>query len=66
MHDEAKTQSFGTLEPKAGEEPQPGNEEECVEAKVTAGLTFTAPEALLRPFPANPLRIFVRRLSHSH
>lgn len=66
MPDEAKAQSFGTVEPQAGEVQQLGNAEDGVEAKATAGLTFTAPEALLRPFPANPLRIFVRLFSHSH
>ncbi|XP_026219419.1 cilia- and flagella-associated protein 221 [Anabas testudineus] len=50
--DEAKAQSPGTVEPKAADT------EEGVDAKATAGLTFRAPEALLRPFPANPLRIF--------
>lgn len=60
MPDEAKAQSPGTVEPKAADT------EEGVDAKATAGLTFRAPEALLRPFPANPLRIFVRLFSHSH
>ncbi len=44
-------------------ELQRENEEEDVEAKEAASLTFRAPEALLRPFPANPLRIFVSHLS---
>ncbi|XP_023251162.1 cilia- and flagella-associated protein 221 [Seriola lalandi dorsalis] len=42
----------------AEKEQQNENEEEAAEAKEVAGLSFTAPEALLRPFPANPLRIF--------
>lgn len=63
MPDEAEAQSLATMEPKAGEEQQLGNKEEGVEAKLTAGLTFSAPEALLRPFPANPIRIFVRLFS---
>eukprot|EP00064_Thunnus_orientalis_P013408 superscaffoldBa00002176_g13447 len=45
--------------PRAGEEKQHENEEEDVEAKEARdNLTFSAPEALLRPFLANPLRIF--------
>ncbi|KAM7375161.1 hypothetical protein PAMA_014307 [Pampus argenteus] len=41
------------------EEEQHGNEEEDEEGKKPGdNLTFSAPEALLRPFPANPLRIF--------
>ncbi|KAG8004627.1 hypothetical protein GBF38_008963 [Nibea albiflora] len=40
------------VEPKALEEQQHRYEEEA------ARLTFRAPEALLKPFPANPLRIF--------
>ncbi|TKS66232.1 Cilia- and flagella-associated protein 221 [Collichthys lucidus] len=40
------------LELKALEEQQHRSEEEA------ARLTFRAPEALLKPFPANPLRIF--------
>lgn len=47
---------------RAQEIEQHENEEEDVEEKEAAGLTFSAPEALLRPFPANPLRIFVRLL----
>ncbi|MEQ2309778.1 hypothetical protein AMECASPLE_002045 [Ameca splendens] len=42
-----------TMELKVGQ-----NAEELVSAKETARLSFTAPEALMRPFPANPLRIF--------
>ncbi|TKS66233.1 Cilia- and flagella-associated protein 221 [Collichthys lucidus] len=45
------------LELKALEEQQHRSEEEA------ARLTFRAPEALLKPFPANPLRIFVRLLN---
>ncbi|KAM7365376.1 hypothetical protein PAMP_016309 [Pampus punctatissimus] len=45
--------------PRAEEEQQQGNEEEDEEAKKPGdNFTFSAPEALLRPFPANPLRIF--------
>ncbi|XP_029927489.1 cilia- and flagella-associated protein 221 isoform X2 [Myripristis murdjan] len=40
------------------EEEEDEGEEEEKEAKEAVGLTFTAPEALLRPVPANPLRIF--------
>ncbi|XP_044044430.1 cilia- and flagella-associated protein 221 isoform X2 [Siniperca chuatsi] len=47
-----------TMEPKAWEGQQHEHEEEDVGAKEAASLTFIAPEALLRPFPANPLRIF--------
>ncbi|KAK5600320.1 hypothetical protein CRENBAI_026797 [Crenichthys baileyi] len=42
-----------TMELKVGR-----NAEELVSAKETARLSFSAPEALIRPFPANPLRIF--------
>ncbi|XP_049919028.1 cilia- and flagella-associated protein 221 isoform X2 [Epinephelus moara] len=48
-------QSLTTAEPKAREEQQHDNKEEDVEA---ACLSFSAPEALLTPFPVNPLRIF--------
>ncbi|KAM4537986.1 cilia- and flagella-associated protein 221 [Fundulus diaphanus] len=34
------------------------SEEEPAATNETARLSFTAPEALIRPFPANPLRIF--------
>ncbi|XP_070787047.1 cilia- and flagella-associated protein 221 [Enoplosus armatus] len=47
-----------TVDPKEWEGQQHEHEEEDVEAKEAASLTFSAPEALLRPFPANPLRIF--------
>ncbi|XP_042369202.1 cilia- and flagella-associated protein 221 isoform X2 [Plectropomus leopardus] len=40
---------------KASEERQHENKEEDLEAP---SLSFSAPEALLTPFPANPLRIF--------
>lgn len=63
MPDEVGTQSPTTVEPKAREEQQHENEEEDVEVKEAASLTFRAPEALLRPFPVNPLRIFVSHLS---
>lgn len=56
--DKDTTQSPKTVEPKAGEEEQHETEEGDVEAKEAASLSFSAPEALLRPFPANPLRIF--------
>ncbi|XP_062301465.1 cilia- and flagella-associated protein 221 [Scomber scombrus] len=45
--------------PRAEEEQQHENEEADVEVKEAPdNLTFRAPEALLRPVPANPLRIF--------
>ncbi|XP_051283316.1 cilia- and flagella-associated protein 221 [Dicentrarchus labrax] len=47
-----------TAEPKAWEEQQRENEEEDGKTKEAHSLTFSVPEALLRPFPANPLRIF--------
>uniref|UniRef100_UPI003AAC5FD2 cilia- and flagella-associated protein 221 n=1 Tax=Centroberyx gerrardi TaxID=166262 RepID=UPI003AAC5FD2 len=50
--------SPGSVGPQAGEEKQREEEEEEMEAKEAASLTFTAPEALLTPAPANPLRIF--------
>ena len=51
--------------PRAEEEQQHENEEADVEVKEAPDiLTFTAPEALLRPVPANPLRIFVRLFIH--
>ncbi|XP_041822424.1 cilia- and flagella-associated protein 221 [Chelmon rostratus] len=55
---EVAAQSPTRPDPRAREEQQHENEEEDVEAKEAASLTFCAPEALLRPFPANPLRIF--------
>uniref|UniRef100_A0A3P8T2G8 Cilia and flagella associated protein 221 n=1 Tax=Amphiprion percula TaxID=161767 RepID=A0A3P8T2G8_AMPPE len=58
VSDEVRTQSPKTVEPKAEEEEQHENEEDDVEAKEATSLSFSAPEALLRPFPANPLRIF--------
>lgn len=54
------------MEPKAEKQQQHEHEEAAVEAKEAVSLSFTAPEALLRPFPANPLRIFVRLLIRSH
>ncbi|XP_069377369.1 cilia- and flagella-associated protein 221 isoform X2 [Paralichthys olivaceus] len=36
----------------------PPEKEEDIETNNAVSLSFTAPEALLRPFPANPLRIF--------
>ncbi|KAF7666584.1 hypothetical protein LDENG_00098890 [Lucifuga dentata] len=48
----------GSAESKVREEQQQHEKEEEEEAKEAASLTFSAPEALLRPFPANPLRIF--------
>ncbi|KAK2856878.1 hypothetical protein Q5P01_005613 [Channa striata] len=54
---EARTQDE-TVELKAEVDQEHEDKEEGLEARVAAGLTFTAPEALLRPFPANPLRIF--------
>ncbi|XP_029025636.2 cilia- and flagella-associated protein 221 [Betta splendens] len=56
--DEAEVQARTSLGSQIQQEQQPGNNEERVIAKLTAGLTFSAPEPLLRPFPANPLRIF--------
>ncbi|XP_037617594.1 cilia- and flagella-associated protein 221 isoform X1 [Sebastes umbrosus] len=49
---EVAAQSPTTAELSACEEEQHDNEEEA------ACLSFSAPEALLTPFPANPLRIF--------
>ncbi|XP_070711423.1 cilia- and flagella-associated protein 221 [Pempheris klunzingeri] len=45
-------------DPKAWEEQQREHEEDDAVADEAASLTFSAPEALLRPPPANPLRIF--------
>ncbi|XP_071320314.1 cilia- and flagella-associated protein 221 isoform X2 [Trachinotus anak] len=56
--DEVGAQSPPTGEAKAEKEKQHENEVEAVEVQEAVGLSFTAPEALLRPFPANPLRIF--------
>ncbi|XP_068575700.1 cilia- and flagella-associated protein 221 [Cebidichthys violaceus] len=52
---EVGAQSPTTVESKAWEEQQHEHEKMDVKA---ARLSFSAPEALLRPFPANPLRIF--------
>lgn len=38
------------------------DEDEGVEALTSISLSFTAPEGLSRPVPADPLRIFVRLL----
>ncbi|KAG7502887.1 hypothetical protein JOB18_028203 [Solea senegalensis] len=38
--------------------PPPETEEDAVESLASVSLSFTVPEALLRPLPANPLRIF--------
>ncbi|XP_047195157.1 cilia- and flagella-associated protein 221 [Hippoglossus stenolepis] len=38
--------------------PQPEEEVEVIEVNKAASLSFTAPDDLLRPRPANPLRIF--------
>ncbi|GLD68476.1 cilia- and flagella-associated protein 221 isoform X1 [Lates japonicus] len=56
--DEAGAQSPPTTEARVEKEQQHENEAEVVEAEEAVGLSFKAPEALLRPFPANPLRIF--------
>ncbi|XP_038573991.1 cilia- and flagella-associated protein 221 [Micropterus salmoides] len=53
-----RTRAPDELVPSEVERKQHGHEEENMEAKEAASLTFSAPEALLRPFPANPLRIF--------
>uniref|UniRef100_UPI0037E83F04 cilia- and flagella-associated protein 221 n=1 Tax=Semicossyphus pulcher TaxID=241346 RepID=UPI0037E83F04 len=45
-------------EPKARDEQQHDNKEEDVTAWEAFSFTSSAPETLLRPFPANPLRIF--------
>ncbi|XP_026157413.1 cilia- and flagella-associated protein 221 isoform X2 [Mastacembelus armatus] len=58
MSNKDRAQSPRKVEPKAGEEQQHKDAEEDLEAEAVAGLSFSAPEALLRPFPANPLRIF--------
>ncbi|KAM3857076.1 cilia- and flagella-associated protein 221 [Diretmus argenteus] len=55
---ESRAPSPDSAEPKAGEEKQHEEEEEEMNAKEDTSLTFTAPEALLGPVPANPLRIF--------
>ncbi|XP_067349641.1 cilia- and flagella-associated protein 221 isoform X2 [Channa argus] len=54
---EARTQDEA-VDLKAEVDQQHEDKEEGLEARVAAGLTFTAPKALLRPFAANPLRIF--------
>ncbi|XP_054479993.1 cilia- and flagella-associated protein 221 [Anoplopoma fimbria] len=52
---EVGAQSPTTVEPKAWEEQRRENKKGDVKA---GRLSFSAPEAMLRPFPANPLRIF--------
>ncbi|XP_040888487.1 cilia- and flagella-associated protein 221 [Toxotes jaculatrix] len=56
--EEVGAQSLRKVEAKAEKEERHENKEAAVEAKEAVGLSFTAPEALLRPLPANPLRIF--------
>lgn len=58
MPKEVGAQSPSTVDPNVWEE-QHGKEEEDAGANEAASLTFSLPEALLRPPPANPLRIFV-------
>ncbi|XP_070814018.1 cilia- and flagella-associated protein 221 [Chaetodon trifascialis] len=58
LPNEVAAQSPARPDPRALEEQQHQHEEEDVEAKEAASLTFCAPEALLKPVPANPLRIF--------
>lgn len=48
-----------TEDTTAGE--QHDEQDKDAETKDDSSLTFCAPENLLRPFPANPLRIFVRQ-----
>lgn len=58
FQDEVQAQTPPTVEANAEKQQQHENKK----ATEPDGLTFTAPEALLEPFPANPLRIFVRLL----
>ncbi|KAM3585207.1 uncharacterized protein V6R79_010217 [Siganus canaliculatus] len=55
---EVTAQSASRAEPLSWEGEQRENEKVDLELKAAASFTFSAPEALLRPPPANPLRIF--------